>query len=164
MLLLEEVDTVVRTGRTYAVNQAGSGTGCVDYDTKILTPEGFIIAGEIKTGDIVRTKEEFANKWMQDIVIRVQEHHTESRFKFIFDDGESLIASYNHRLFYEGDYKEMILFNVGDTVSNKTIEKIEEVGEGKVFEITTEKTHTYISNGVLSHNAKGLGGGGGGIQ
>ena len=130
---------------------------CVDPDTKILTPEGYTLAGELKVGDVVRTKGEFLTKeWVQDIVIQVRVSYASKRIKLYFDDGEILIASPGHRIFIESEDKYVALKNLnkGDKSTGKKIDKIEHLDGGNIVRITTEKAHTYISNGVLSHNAK----------
>ena len=47
-------------------------------------------------------------------------------------------------------------FKVGDKASGKEVEKIEDAEYGEVIKISTEKHHTYISNGILSHNDKAV--------
>ena len=148
------VDSQEITLPSLLIAQSGD---CVDPDTKILTPEGYTLAGELKVGDVVRTKGEFLTKeWVQDIVIQVRVSYASKRIKLYFDDGEILIASPGHRIFIESEDKYVALKNLnkGDKSTGKKIDKIEHLDGGNIVRITTEKAHTYISNGVLSHNAK----------
>jgi hypothetical protein len=132
---------------------------CVDPETPILTPTGQTLAKDIKVGDIVRTKMEFeVEKWVQDRVIRVVRISMSDKIKLTFTDGTKLITSDRHRIWHDdlGGWIEVSNFKPGDKASGKEVEKIEEAEYGGVVKITTEKHHTYISNGILSHNNKSL--------
>ena len=130
---------------------------CVDPETSILTPTGQTAAKALKVGDLVRTKMEFeVDKWVQDRVIRVKTLKFSEKTKLIFTDGSYLISSNFHRIWHDnlGDWISVSSFRVGDKASGKEIEEIQKAEYGEVVKITTENHHTYISNGILSHNDK----------
>ena len=134
-----------------------SNLNCVDPNVLILMKTGEQKkASEIKVGDVIRSKHELSKELLEDIIIKATSASGHEKLKLIFDDNTDLITSLKHRVYLDkvDDFVAVDSLEVGDIVSGKVIEFIEEYENGTVIEITTEKTHTYISNGVLSHNGK----------
>lgn len=84
-------------------------------------------------------------------------------YKITFTDNSEIVVSFNHRFFTE-DGRDIYVHELSSGVtllgingSNKTINTI--VTEDKkeyVFDIINSQTHSYISNGVVSHNCEFL--------
>ena len=75
--------------------------------------------------------------------------------KVVFEEGE-LVCSPDHRVYVDNksSYLAVKLLEDGDIISGKAFISVAEQPEGDVIEISIEKAHTYISNGILSHNVK----------
>jgi hypothetical protein len=59
-------------------------------------------------------------------------------------------------------WRQVFQLAVGDTIKgldvNKTIVSMEPIGIGPVVKMTVDRAHTYIAGGLISHNAKIIGG------
>ena len=77
------------------------------------------------------------------------------KIKLTFE-GSEIICSLSHKLYVNDSWKEVKDMVVGDEVSGKKLVAIESVEDGDVVHITVKDAHTYICEGLLSHN-KGLG-------
>ena len=130
---------------------------CLDPNVSVLMKTGNQkLAKDLKVGDVIRSKHELSKELLEDIIIQIVPSTGAEKLKLIFDDETDLIASIKHRVYLDStdDFVAIDTLKVGDIISGKTIEMVEEYETGDVIKITTEKTHTYISNGVLSHNGK----------
>lgn len=137
------------------INQPAA-QACIDPETEILMKTGRTKkAKNIKVGDVIRSYHEFSHELLEDIVIQVTSHENANKLMIEFENG-NLICSDKHRVYLDSTQKYVPVntLKVNDIISGKVIESISSYGEGKVIELGTEKTHTYISNGVLSHNNK----------
>lgn len=137
------------------VNQSGGST-CVDPETDILTSNGNTVkAGTLKTGDVVLTKHEHSLELLECIVTKAVTHEGSDKIKLIFKDS-NLTCSTKHRVYVDNSTKFTSAdeLKIGDELSGKTLIGVEEVQNGPVIELSVEKAHTYIANGILSHNYK----------
>ena len=129
---------------------------CIDPETDITLEQGKTKkAKDIKTGDIVRTKHETTLELLSCIVTRAQLQDKSEKVKIVYSDRE-LICSPGHRV-YVDNKSEFIAANsleVGDITTGYEVLGVEEAEDGPVVKLTVEKAHTYISNGILSHNVK----------
>ena len=98
----------------------------------ILLSDGTLVpAGELKAGMMVRTKHEDTMEMGSYEVTHV---------------------SKSHKFYVEGSWKEAESLLVGDLVGESAISSIENIGAGEVVKITVDVAHTYICEGLLSHN------------
>ena len=74
-----------------------------------------------------------------------------SKAKFTFDESV-IICSLSHKFYVDNDWKTAEDMVIGDEVSGKKLISIESVEDGDVIHITVEDAHTYICEGLLSHN------------
>ena len=151
--------SVTIDGREYALTSQGLSQEdyCVDPQTQILTPTGTIQASEIKVGDVIRTKHEHTLEWMQDIIIQVRKLQAYKKLLITFENGDEYIASSQHRIFKDGEFIAISKLKVGDELGDLTIAAIDDLGEGEVIEINSEKSNTYMSvttGMILNHNSK----------
>ena len=73
------------------------------------------------------------------------------KIKLTFD-GSEIICSLSHKFYINDSWKEARELEVGDKVSDKKLISKESVENGDVVFITIEDAHTYICEGLLSHN------------
>ena len=136
---------------------AGNTNDCVAPFTKILMSDGSEkLAQEVQVGDEIRTKQELT---LENTNARVNKKQvTDSkRIKIILDENE-IVCSPKHRFYVDNksDYIAADLLEEGDLLSNQKYIKTEEYAQGDVIEFSIEHAQTYISNGILSHNNKGI--------
>lgn len=163
--------TIKRTldGYTYDFGASlGGGSGarltviqsflsCVDPETEILMKTGNTkLAKDIKVGDVIRSNHELSKELLEDIIIETKIVPDQPKVKVTFEDGSYIICSNKHRLFVDNkdDFIPAQELKEGDILTSKVFKSVEEYERGSVVLLTSEKTHTYISNGILSHNAK----------
>ena len=138
---------------TLTINQYGH---CVSPDTLITLSTGETKeAGDIRAGDIVRTKHEHTLELTNCTVIGQSIIQGSPRVKLV-TSGNSLICSPLHRVYVDNKltFIHAEKLEIGDILSGNTLTSIEEHTDGPVVKLTVEKAHTYISNGILSHNVK----------
>tara|TARA_R110000868_G_scaffold59882_1_gene183596 strand:- start:795 stop:1880 length:1086 start_codon:yes stop_codon:yes gene_type:complete len=124
---------------------------------RILLANGDLkAAGDLQVGDVVKTQHENTLAWGEHPVTHVAIVPDALRLKFSFDDGE-FIGSTDHKFFKAANEwvtaKDVV---PGDMLSGKTVRSIEETATGDVVRITIDDAHTYICEGLLSHNKSPL--------
>ena len=110
-------------------------------------------AGDIKVGDMVKTYHEDGFGLGEYKVEYVDMAQNIEKVKLTFDKSE-LVCSLTHKLLVDGSWKEAKDMVVGDKVSGKELVSIERVEDGDVVHLTIEGAHTYICEGLLSHNKR----------
>ena len=109
-------------------------------------------AGELAVGDVVRTQHEHTLAWGDHPVTHTEIIPNAQRLKIKFEDTE-IICSYDHKFFDKVDSwvtAKDVKFR--DILSGKVVKSVEQVESGPVVMITIEDAHTYICQGLLSHN------------
>jgi uncharacterized membrane protein YgcG len=118
----------------------GGGGYCVTVDTPILLADGSEKrAGELMVGDSLTTRHERTMEWGEYPVSRVE--FVSAGVWTATIDGKTLRATPEHRVWHDGAWIAMEQLGKPD-------------GRDVVAKITTLYAHTYISNGILSHNIK----------
>jgi len=69
-------------------------------------------------------------------------------------EGSEIVCSLTHKFYVNNSWKEAKDMIVGDKVSGKKLLSVENVEDGDVVHITIEDAHTYICEGLLSHNKR----------
>ena len=125
---------------------------CPDPEMGILMADGSQKkAGDLLVGDLVKTHHEESFKLGDYEVEYVDIINDVKKIKLNFDES-TIICSLSHK-FYVGDsWKEAKEMIIGDEVSGKKLVAIEDVENGDVVRITIKDAHTYICEGLLSHN------------
>jgi hypothetical protein len=122
----------------------------------ILLSDGSLVhAGELKPGMMVRTNHEDTMEMGSYEVTHVSTVEAE-RLQFKIGDLD-FVCSKSHKFYVEGSWKEAESLRVGDLVGESAISSIENIGAGEVVKITVDTAHTYICEGLLSHNKQGPG-------
>lgn len=117
----------------------GGGLFCVTTDTPVLMADGAEReAGSLIVGDMLRTRHEVSFAW-GDYPVEAISFATEPVFCAVIG-GTVLRGTAGHRV-WDGDW-----IRLGDIGAPD--------GEAVVARITVTEAHTYMSAGILSHNAK----------
>lgn len=132
---------------------------CVDPSTSILMANGItILAGDLKAGDQLFTIHETTKEWgLYEVTSAIVGN--QPKIMLTLNDGTTITVSESHRFLVTDDkWEHTYNLKVGDTIKgidlDKTIEKIENVGIGEVIKLEVNDAHTYVSNGLISHNSK----------
>jgi len=140
--------------RNKAKKSKKSGGGCPDPMMLILMANGSQKrAGDLKVGDLIKTNHEKDMKLGEYKVEYVNVLNNREKAKFTFEESE-IVCSITHKFYVDNDWKEAKDMKVGDEVSGQKLISIENVEDGDVVHITVEDAHTYICEGLLSHNKR----------
>jgi hypothetical protein len=148
----------------YPTQPTPPGGWCPDVETPILMAAGpEKRAGDIVVGNVVLTQDETTLRWVRTPVYAVS-RTTEERLAVRLVDGRSLVATPGHRVHIEGvGFRAIKDLRRGDSLTGdgvSVVRDIEPAGLGEVVRISVAGAQTYISAGVLSHNAKPIPGDG----
>jgi hypothetical protein len=139
-----------------------SGGSCVSPEALVLLADGREVpAGKIGLGDMVLTVadgQEAAPSWGAYEVVAMQVVQSPRRI-VIFDDRTHLVASPGHRVLLDGGrgYQPVSDLRGGERIMgapSRSVLRVERHPAGPVVKLTVKGAHTYVSNGVLSHNRK----------
>jgi hypothetical protein len=130
-----------------------SSSTCPAPDMRILLASGDLkAAGELQVGDVVRTQHEHTLEWGDYPVTHASVVPNAERLKFKFDNVD-FVCSLDHKFFKAADkWVDAKDVSVGDMISGQTVRGIEQAEAGDVIRITIDDAHTYICEGLLSHN------------
>jgi hypothetical protein len=133
-------------------SSSSSGTiSCPAPWMNILLSDGSLVpAGELKVGMSVRTNHEETMEMGSYDVTHVSTVEAE-RIQFKIGDLD-FVCSKSHKFYMEGSWKEAESLRVGDLIGGKRVDSIENIGFGEVVKITVDSAHTYVCEGLLSHN------------
>ena len=125
---------------------------------RILLANGDLkAAGELQVGDVVKTQHEHTLEWGEYPVTHVSVVPDAARLKFKFDNVD-FVCSLDHKFFKAADkWMDARDIRVGNMVSGQTVRGIEQAKVGDVIRITIDDAHTYICEGLLSHNKSPVG-------
>ena len=125
---------------------------CPDPEMGILMADGSQKkAGDLLVGDLVKTYHEESFELGDYEVEHVDIVSDVEKIKLTFDKS-TIICSLSHKFYVGEAWKEAKEMVIGDVVSDKKLEAIETVDDGDVVRITVKDAHTYICEGLLSHN------------
>lgn len=139
------------------VQVLSAGGGCPDPETPIMINDKLSIkAGKLKVGDTVWTLHEYTGKWGRFPVTYI-ERTKQPKVSIEFRDGSNIVVSTTHKFMDSfGNWKRSHDLEIGDLIKgisgNQMITSIKAIGFGEVMIIEIGDAHTYISNGLVSHN------------
>lgn len=144
---------------TLAGRNRGGG-GCPTPDMKILLGDDrWVNAGDLKVGDYIFTVHENTGKW---------DTYRVSYFEIVNQPilsisvaGKIIKVSESHKFLVEdGRYVTVSDIQIGDRIQTvdglAILEYKERIGEGPVVKIEVEEAHTYVVEGLISHNIKAV--------
>jgi hypothetical protein len=141
-----------------ADGSGGGAGGCVDPNVMVLLADGgHVRAGDLRVGDMLHTLHEdtfvYGNFPVEFVEI-IQQPKVEAGF----DGNQKIIVSTTHKfLTADGVWKQMRDLVIGDVVratgdATKKLTSVKTLGEGPVVKMTVTEAHTYIADGLVSHN------------
>ena len=137
-----------------AAKRRKSKKSCPDPSMLILMANGLQKrAGDLMVGDLIKTNHEKDMKLGEYKVEYVNVVNDIPKTKLIFEESE-IICSLTHKFYVGNDWKAAEDMVIGDEVSGQKLISIENVEDGDVVHITVEDAHTYICEGLLSHNKR----------
>jgi hypothetical protein len=108
-------------------------------------------AGDLQVGDEVKTQHEATMEWGNFKVTHAEIIPNAKRLNIKLD-GKDFICSLDHKFYKDSAWVDAKDVKVGDVLSDKVVTEIAEHSTGDVVQITVDDAHTYICEGVLSHN------------
>jgi len=144
-------------------NDGGNSGGCVDPDVMVLMADRTEKrAGDVQVGDMVYAPHQDTLEYSE---FKVLENEVLQQPKLLvkFEDASTIIISDTHKFLMDNSaWKQMLHIKLGDVVrgltGHKRIIGMEYIGDGDVIRFNIENAHTYISDGLISHNSKKEGG------
>jgi hypothetical protein len=156
----------VQTTALIPINDVSYGGGCPDPDTLIFCEDShWVRAGDLNVGDKVITIHEHTR---EPGTFKIIEAHRmiQPKVEVEFADGKKLKVSSTHKFLMSDDsWKKVCDISVGESVmgmnydviydlSSKEIVSITDIGDGEVIKFEIDEAHTYITEGLISHNVK----------
>ncbi len=118
---------------------------------------GVVNAGDIKPGMMVYTRHETTGEWGNFPVTAVEQGE-DTRWAVLFEGGAEFVGTYNHRVMTDKEWTEIQHLQPGDKVVQHkgfaVVKSAAHLDHGPVVKIEVQDAHTYLSEGVLSHNIK----------
>jgi len=108
-------------------------------------------AGDLQVGDEVKTQHEATMEWGNFKVTHAEIIPNAKRLNIKLH-GKDFICSVDHKFYKDGAWVDAKDIKVDDVLSGKSVTEIAEHSTGDVVQITIDNAHTYICEGVLSHN------------
>lgn len=140
---------------------SGGGIGCPDPSAMIVMADGVLKrAGDIQVGDNVYTMHHITREYGNYRVSYAQ-RDIQPRVKIRFSNGQTLICSESHTFYVGKEYSvndsEWIRasdLRDGMWITDKHyIKQIKSIGMGEVVKLHVDEAHSYIVDGIPSHNA-----------
>ena len=154
----------ITNGTLIPVYDVCFGGGCPDPDTLILCEDFYWVrAGDLNVDDKVITIHEHTR---DPGTFKILEAHKmiQPKVEVEFVDGKKLKVSWTHKFLMSDDtWKKVCDISIGECVmgmnhnviydlGSKEIVSITEIGDGEVIKFEIEDAHTYITEGIISHN------------
>ena len=138
----------------------GGGGGCFLEGTQILMGDGTTKKIEdVRKGDSILTRKSDTSKEMVKNTVDMTFAHTVTEYLLI---NNRVKVTPVHRLFLNGKWAEASSAKIGDTLldaSGYSVEItsiIKHIGNFRVYNLTTNPSHTFFADGIYVHNEKGL--------
>jgi hypothetical protein len=148
------------------VKDVSYGGGCPDPDTLIFCEDShWVRAGDLNVGDKVITIHEHSRE-AGTFKILEAERMIQPKVEIEFANGQKLKVSSTHKFLMSDDtWKKVCDISVGEAVmgmnydviydlSSREIVSITDIGDGEVIKFEIDQAHTYITEGLISHNVK----------
>ena len=151
---------LAREGMKANIEAAKAGQSrCFGGETKVSTPSGQVYIKDIKVGDEVLSFDD-EGQISVNVVSKVHEHEPGDIYKLSYWGGEVLITP-NHWLleagntFLQADMLHTDHCLVDEEGNFRPVKSFEFYEKDKTYNLTVEKDHTYIANGIRVHNGGG---------
>jgi hypothetical protein len=151
---------------TIPINDVSYGGGCPDPDTLIFCENShWVRAGDLSVGDKVVSIHEHSRE-PGTFKILEAERMIQPKVEIQFANDQKLKVSSTHKFLMSDDtWKKVCDISIGESVmgmnqddihdlSSKEIVSITDIGDGEVIKFEIDQAHTYITEGLISHNVK----------
>lgn len=151
-------DGTVRTSLViypgYGAGGGGSGGCPAPWHKIVMSDDQLIPAGDIRPGMFVRTFHSETMDWNDFEVVSAETVEDQERMEIVFDH-VNFVCSPTH-VFFKGNGKWVRAcdLTVGEVLHGHTVKEMREYERGPVVKLTVKDAHSYISEGLLSHNIK----------
>ena len=137
------------------ISCSAGGGGCPTPDMLIMVDGGWVKANDLNVGDMVYTIHEFTNEWGNYSIDNKKIEYYPVLLTVI--GNTTIKVSDSHKFLTEyGDYISINNINIGDKI--QTINGLQEliskneIGEMEVVRFEINDAHTYVVDGIISHN------------
>ena len=129
-------------------------TFCPDPEMRILMSDGTQKrSGDLKEGDLIYTQHEKTFEWGNYKINFVKVVPNIKKYKILFSPQKEFICSDSHSFYVdEKGWTNTWQLKIGDIINENEVILIEKIESGFVVKIEVEDAHTYICEGLLSHN------------
>lgn len=118
---------------------------------KILMADGTLVeAGRIRKGDRVHTRNEDTMEW-GDYEVTVAQTVMSERIRLVIGNTE-FVCSPSHKFRDGNGWTTAEQLRRGNRLEGLEIKDVSEEAYGEVVKLTVDKAHTYVCEGLLSHN------------
>lgn len=147
---------------TALYNCSSGGGGCPTPDMLMMIDGGWIKAGDLNIGDMVYTQHELTKEW-GNYRIDSMSFEIQPVLNVMIGD-KTLKVSDSHKFLIEnGEYVSISDISIGDNIQTidglKELISKENIGNNEVVRFEIEDAHTYVVEGVISHNKAPIDGG-----
>jgi hypothetical protein len=134
--------------------QEPNQTFCPDPEMRILMSDGTQKrSGDLKEGDLIYTQHEKTFEWGNYKINFVKVVPNIKKYKILFSPQKEFICSDSHSFYVdEKGWTNTWQLKIGDIINENEVILIEKIESGFVVKIEVEDAHTYICEGLLSHN------------
>jgi hypothetical protein len=153
-----DVATVVSGGGLGGGGGGGSGGCPAPWEMILLANQSWVRADMLQAGQYVWTRHETTGVW-GSFEVEAVTPDVNDRWVLTMENGRTLTASFNHPMFMvDGTQVQLSLLKpsdmlIGPSVPNAVV-SVSKYNRGEVIKITVKDAHTYVNNGLLSHNLK----------
>lgn len=139
--------------------EVGPGPSCPTPEMLIYIGENeWKTAGELVIGDLVYTQHQHTNEWGYYEVTFVKRAIEKNIISTFIGDKEIKVSDLHRFLTPSGEYLHIKDLSVGDLVETlggpMEIKSKKDLGSMEVVKIEVNDAHTYVLEGVISHNIK----------
>jgi hypothetical protein len=137
------------------------GGGCPDPRVLItLADRSTKPAGEIQIGDLLYAMHEHTREFGV-YPVTAMDIEEQPMVNIVFTDKSTLSVSRSHKfLMATGNWQQVFELGKGSVIKgldfDKTIQTVDTIGLAPAVKITVADAHTYIADGLISHNVKTL--------
>jgi hypothetical protein len=134
---------------------SSGGGGCPTPDMLMMIDGGWIKAGDLNVGDMVYTQHELTKEW-GNYRIDSMSFEIQPVLNVMIGDKKLKVSDSHKFLIENGEYVSISDINIGNTIQTidglKELISKENIGNNEVVRFEIEEAHTYVVEGMISHN------------
>lgn len=136
----------------------GNKYPCFTGDTLVKAPTGDRRIDSLKRGDMVLAWDDWKQALVERPITRVSAHRPTEVFRLSLENGASLKATGNHKLFSQRRWLRVDQLTTYDSLKTadgsaaRVVSVESEQEKVPVYNIVVKREHIYIVNGVVAHS------------